>query len=278
MEKYLWRLDMIAPEDSYDAVAAFLTFASPAGWEEISQEGGATLFRAHAENREFLDKLAKEFVALVPGAKAEPEKAERLDWTEAWKEYFTPVECGSRFVVAPPWLAGASFPGLNKILIEPASAFGTGHHATTRLCLTALAKILIEEPNPGDFLDFGCGSGVLGLAACGAGLRGMGVDIDPLAIENANKNRDLNAAANLELFWGGLERVGPRKFGLIMANILPEPLIEFAPALLEALAAGGKLVLSGVLATRAEEVKSAYRSLGEPEILAEGEWRALVWR
>lgn len=277
MEKTLWRLDLSAPNEAYDLLAGLFALEATGGWEEIASANGTT-FRAHAENRDFLENLRAEAEKLAPETQGRLKKVENPDWREAWKDFFTPIVCGNAFVVLPPWLADFSWPGRHKIVIEPASAFGTGHHATTRLCLAALDRVLASKSAPTDFLDLGCGSGVLGLAACASDLNGLGLDIDPLAIENAEKNRELNGAKNLILLWGDIRVVNGRTFDLVMANILANPLIEFAPEIRGALREGGKLILSGVLAGQTEKVAEAYRALGQPEILAEDEWRALVWK
>ena len=192
--------------------------------------------------------------------------------------------CGKQFVVLPPWLADTpDFPGRTPILIEPKSAFGTGHHATTALCLRVVSDLLeAGRLQAGQhFLDLGTGSGVLGIGCCKSGLTGEGLDIDPLAVDNALENRVLNAVApeNFTVAEGSIGAVAGKRFDLVLANILARPLIEMAADIVRACRLGGCLVLSGLLEIQADGVAAAYRAQGlpEPRRIIDGEWAALVW-
>lgn len=279
MKEKTWLLEIKCGNAFFDKVQGILALRVNFGWEEKESVNGEALFAIHYADREFLRKLADEIMSFVPEAEASLSEAPEVNWQEAWKDFFTPVECGSRFVVLPPWLAHMEHMTRTAIVIEPRSAFGTGHHASTRLCLAALSSLadagrLVKS---GWFLDLGCGSGVLGIAACKLGMDGTGLDIDPVAIANARENRELNETSRLELLAGGIEKVKGEKFDLIMANILSRPLIEMAPAVMGAIKKGGALILGGILDTQADAVADAYSSLGTPQIIAEDEWRALVW-
>lgn len=278
----LIRCDILAHEDAVDALTGLLALEASFGWEEQSLPTGETRFRVHCGNREFMEALAHKARALVPGVEACLAEAPEEDWTLAWREFFTPIACGGRFLVLPPWLRDAAeLRDRVPIVIEPGSAFGTGHHATTALCLAALSDLLdAGRIRAGmDFLDLGTGSGILGLGCCLSGLSGTGVDIDPLAVENARGNRALNKADGFELLCGGVEAVGGRSFDLVLANILARPLREMAPELARLVRPGGCMVLSGLLEMQADDVEAAYRNEGLPAArrVAEGEWTALVW-
>lgn len=266
-----------APELAEQAAAALASIC-PYGWEEKASGAGCD-FIIYGEDEELLKGAARKIDALFPGIPAQLALVEIPDPLEAWKEFFKPVICGSRFVALPPWLANDPWPGRQKIVINPKSAFGTGHHASTALCLTALSRLLDAGAlRPGmRFLDLGCGSGILGIAAALCGLAGLGIDIDPIAVSNARENRELNQAAALDLAEGSLAEVQSGANDLVMANILAGPLIELAPDLRAALKPGGCLILSGILAAQGDAVADAYRALGAPERLADGEWLALVW-
>lgn len=281
MAEKLLRLEITAAEEDYEALTGLLWCRLSSGWEEQSLATGETLFRVHCENAGLVDEIAQAVAAHFPGAVCRRDTVVVEDWVTAWKDFFTPVPCGSRFVVLPPWLAGqGSWPGRIEIVIEPKSAFGTGHHATTALCLTALSNLLDQGviTKGQTFLDLGTGSGVLGMGLALSGLHGEGYDIDPLATDNATENRDLNhiAAADFVLGLGSIDAVQGRSFDLVVANILAQPLIDMAPDILAA--RKGVLVLSGILSVQAPRVKEAYAALGTPEELVEGEWSCLVWR
>lgn len=280
MEKY-YRLEIKAPYESYDLIAGMLALDASFGWEEQSLCTGETVFRLYCEDEKTLRQIGEKAKALNPDVEIIKGEAEKTDWLAAWKEFFTPVQCGANFVILPPWLAGDVYGGRHKILIEPKCAFGTGHHATTAICVEALDSLLAGGfIRPGQtFLDLGCGSGVLGIAACVAGLKGIGLDIDPLAIANARENRELNKINDLELKQGSIELAQGKKFDLIMSNILARPLMEMAPRICACLKPASSLALSGILEIQADAVEEAFRNCGLPEArkLARDEWVALVW-
>lgn len=278
----LFRLEILAEEADFDLLGGHLALHVAQGWEEESLPTGQTIFRLHCEQETWLTQLQQTLQNIVPGARFALERVEAQDWLAAWRQFFTPVPCGSRFVVLPPWLADTEdFPGRTPILIEPKSAFGTGHHATTALCLAVLSDLLDSgRIRAGQsFLDLGIGSGVLGIACCKSGLHGLGLDIDPLAVDNAEENRALNSVEGFRLAVGSMEGAAGQSFDLILANILARPLAEMAPQLRGALAQGGCLVLSGLLEIQAASVIAAYREQGlpEPRSVLQGEWCALVW-
>ena len=281
--KPIIRFEVTVPENDTEPVTGFLALHVPFGWEEERLASGATCFRIHNENMDFIDGLHHALQAAFPEVQCSKNMLEGQDWLSAWRQFFTPVTCGSRFVVLPPWLAETQdFPDRTKVLIEPKSAFGTGHHATTALCLTVLSGLLdsgrVHEGQ--NFLDLGTGSGVLGIACCKSGLIGEGFDIDPLAIDNALENRALNKAEGFLPRIGSIDGLAGCTFDLMLANILARPLIEMAPYLCQALRDSGCLVLSGLLTIQANDVVTAYAAQGLPAPRREvdGEWCALVWQ
>ena len=282
--KALFRLEIVAEDEEFDRVSGLLALHAPFGWEEESLAGGETRFVIHCESEGHLRRLQEQLRAIAPQASGTLAPVEQQDWLAAWRQFFTPVPCGSRFVVLPPWLAGGgSFPGRLPILIEPKSAFGTGHHATTALCLNVLSDLLdAGRVVPGQsFLDLGTGSGILGIACARSGLTGLGLDIDPLAVANAGENRALNGVdpAAFGIVEGSIKEAAGRSFDLVLANILARPLMDMAPELVGALAPSGCLVLSGILESQADAVEAAYRAQGLPRArrAIDGEWCALIW-
>lgn len=281
MHKNIMRLTISVSSNDYEKLAAFLTMHLTYGWQE-ELCGDKLQFIVYSEVKRVLDDLTWEIMQKFPEATFEFVDLENTDWLSSWKEFFTPVLCGKNYVVLPPWLEGEDYGNRYKIIIEPKSAFGTGHHASTALCLRALDSLLERgRLQAGQrFLDLGCGSGVLGIGAVLAGLKGVCLDIDLQACNNAKENAKLNGIKRALLIKeGSVDLMLEKRFDLIMANILSEPLIAMAPAIAKCLAKPACLILSGILTTQADEVARAYMkcSLPEPERLADGEWSALVW-
>ncbi|WP_243029680.1 50S ribosomal protein L11 methyltransferase [Thermus altitudinis] len=196
------------------------------------------------------------------------------DWLAAWRRDLRPVRAGPFWVLAP-WhsLEGQGIP----LVIEPGMAFGTGHHETTRLALSALARHL----RPGEkVLDLGTGSGILAIAAAKLGGEALGVDIDEAVLPQAEENARRNGV-RVRFLQGSLEEALPYgPFDLLVANLFAELHQELAPRYRQALAPGGRLLLTGILAEKASWVKEAMAKAG-PTFLEEereGEWVLLAYR
>ena len=184
------------------------------------------------------------------------EHLENRAWEREWLQYFAPLRFGERFWVCP---SGTESPDPDAIVmhLDPGLAFGTGTHQTTALCLEWLAT---HEIAGRDVIDYGCGSGILGVAALLLGAASVrAVDIDPQALTATRDNAARNRIDAAQLVVGEpalLERAAPA--GLLLANILAGPLIELASRLAALVSPGGHAVLSGVLQTQAEAVRAAY--------------------
>lgn len=178
---------------------------------------------------------------------------ESVDWSTHWRRHFKPLSFGRLWVV-PSWLE-APDEAEQVLWIDPSRAFGTGLHATTALCLERVVEL---SPVP-SLLDVGTGTGILALASLKLGTpRAVGVDNDPDAIAVAEENARFNGIDDLELS----DEIPVERFSLVVANILAKPLIELAPAVAERVAPDGRLLLSGVLESQAEEVVTAYEQCG----------------
>lgn len=284
----LTRLEIQVEEEDADVLQGLLALHVAHGWEELSKPTGETVAVVHSGHAGFCAELQATILSVLPAALITASTVEEKNWAEAWKAFFTPVEGGTHFLVLAPWMeeerkAATRIP----LLIEPKMAFGTGHHATTSLCLDAISGLFTDGSITAQtrFLDLGTGSGILGLACAKLGLRGQGVDIDPASVDNAQENRALNGIApeHFSIALGGVDAAkGP--YDLILANILAAPLREMAPHIVAALGrkADGTpapLVLSGMLDIQAHAVEAVYTALGmpAPRRLSRGEWVALVF-
>jgi ribosomal protein L11 methyltransferase len=195
------------------------------------------------------------------------------DWVRATQSQFEPIHISSGLWIVPSWHKPPEEEAIN-IRLDPGQAFGTGSHPTTRLCLQWLAT---HRPQ-GKVLDYGCGSGILAIAARLLGAQEViGVDLDPTAVTTAEANAKTNQVTALFGLPDLIEAQG--KFDVVIANILTRPLIALAPLLVAHLAPRGQLVLSGILDRQVDEVAKAYafglslQSYGEP-----GEWACLTGR
>ena len=278
----LIRCDILAVEDVTDFVSCLLAVRVLSGWEEQNLSNGTMRFVVHAPDALFIQNLTEELLGLCPSLDIVVSRVEEQDWHQAWREYFTPVPCGDHFLVLPPWREkNTLFNGRQPIIIEPRSAFGTGHHASTVLCLEAISELYQAGRIVAGmcFLDLGTGSGILGIGCCRLGLSGVGLDTDPLAIENALENRQGNNCREFELVVGGIEHVVDRRFDLVVANILARPLQDIASDVIHVLKYSGCLVLSGILTLQADDVEASYRHAGlnAARRKQSEEWTALIW-
>jgi ribosomal protein L11 methyltransferase len=175
-------------------------------------------------------------------------------WEREWLRDFGPMQFGRRLWVCP---SGQQAPGRNAVVVrlDPGLAFGTGTHPTTALCLEWLDGIDLDGKA---VLDYGCGSGILAIAALKLGAaRATGMDIDPQAVIASRQNAvDNDVADRLTLV--GDEAGIDGKFDVVVANILAGPLVQFADSITSRLARGGMLALSGVLCEQARDVRAAY--------------------
>ncbi len=186
----------------------------------------------------------------VQAIQAVPEQ----DWVRLTQSQFAPVEITPEFWIVPSWHEAP--PQAKRVMrLDPGLAFGTGTHPTTRMCLRWIATHAEAGPRWPRVLDYGCGSGIL---AIGAALHGAAaidaVDIDPAAVTSS---RD-NAIANGVTLNVGLPELAQGEYPLVIANILAQPLKLLAPLLCAHVAAGGHLILAGILSRQADELKAAY--------------------
>jgi ribosomal protein L11 methyltransferase len=209
------------------------------------------LFRSGPDAAAALARAGAQLGLAAPPHETHP-VADR-DWVRATQAQFAPVRITQRLWIVPSWCA-APDPAAINVTLDPGLAFGTGTHPTTRLCLEWLAG---ELPANASLLDYGCGSGILAIAASMLGAaRVTGVDIDAQAVLAARANAAANGVDAVFALPDGLGAVGT--FDVVVANILANPLRLLAPALAVRTRPGGHIVLSGILGDQAAEVAAAY--------------------
>ncbi|MGB9669765.1 MAG: 50S ribosomal protein L11 methyltransferase [Halothiobacillaceae bacterium] len=202
---------------------------------------------------------------------------EDQDWERAWMDQFQPLRFGEKLWIVPSWIEAPEAQAVN-ILLDPGLAFGTGTHPTTALCLEWLDGADLQGKT---VLDYGCGSGILAIAALKLGAASAwGIDIDPQALTATRDNAARNGIEARHLHTG-LPGALPKdaQFDVLLANILMGPLVELAPTLTHHMRPGGQLVLSGLLAEQAKGVIAAYAADFDfdPPALKDG-WARLTAR
>lgn len=222
-------------------------------WPVVQVTG---LFPAGSDREFILDRLHWSS-GVAAGSRVRWREVEDRDWERAWLDRFAPMRFGRRLWIVPTGMDSAEAAGGIKIHLDPGLAFGTGSHPTTALCLEWLDA---QSLSGRVVVDFGCGSGVLGIAAAllGAG-RVVCIDNDPQALEATAANAARNGVSDR------LDIRAPADFDAtaadaVVANILAGPLIRLAPVLTDAVKPGGRILLSGLLEPQAAEVVVAYES------------------
>ena len=221
--------------------------APKAGWQRsrvVALFGQESLAREAADilqPQEFFDGC--EVVGVRPLADQ--------DWVRLTQSQFSPVDITPTFWIVPSWHEPPEA-AREVIRLDPGLAFGTGTHPTTRMCLRWIAQRRLDGLR---VLDYGCGSGILAIGAAKFGASEIvAVDIDPAAVESTQ----INAANNHAVLKAGLPDAAKGQFNVVLANILATPLKVLAPLLCAHVAAGGYLVLAGILERQAEELQQAY--------------------
>ncbi|MDO5001418.1 MAG: 50S ribosomal protein L11 methyltransferase [Eubacteriales bacterium] len=210
---------------------------------------------------------------------------EDSDWENNWREYYKPIEVGEKLVVVPEW-EDIPDDGRTALRLDPGLIFGTGSHATTRMCLAALEKYAGEGKT---FLDLGCGSGILGIGALVLGsARCVGCDIDPKAPDVAASNAALNGIGSdrFKVYAGdilsdaSLRRMLGSGYDAVLANIVSDVIIPLSALVREFMKPGAVFITSGIIDGRQDEVRAALEGNGFEvvEHRNEEEWHCFVCR
>jgi len=252
--------------------ADFLADTLPVGFEEIDD---GFIIRSEDELdtivwglEQFTEALQKALGTPIE-IEFEQKQLENSDWVESYKNSIEPLAI-DKFYIHPTW--SEENPNLINIAIDPALAFGTGHHPTTASSLRAISKYV----NEGDkLLDVGCGSGILGIAAMKLGAIVDACDTDPISVENSIQNAKLNSL-EFHSIWEGSASNLDQKYNLVVANIVADVLTFIANDLKKALTNNGVLVLSGILDKYEEKVLNYYKDCEIIEKIAQDEWVTFV--
>ncbi len=209
-------------------------------------------------------------IGLTPLPEYRVESVEEQDWVRLSQSQFEPVRISDKLWIVPSW-AVAPEPEAVNLVLDPGLAFGTGTHPTTRLCLEWLERMIRGGER---VLDYGCGSGILAIAALRLGAHeALGVDVDPLALVAARANAARN---RVDARFVSTETTADFQADLVLANILANPLKLLAPLLAAHTIAGGRIALSGILEEQAQEVMLAYAPWFAMHICARDEGWALL--
>ena len=262
----------VNPSSHRELFADFLADTLPVGFEETdagfvvrSEDDLSTMQWGLEQFAEALQKALGSSIDLEMTL----EKKRTEDWVRAYQESVTPVDV-EPFYVHPTW--SDPNPERINIAIDPALAFGTGHHPTTATCLEAIGRFV--EPGD-DVIDVGCGSGILSIAACKLGATVDACDTDPVSVANTLENCELNDV-DLRHIWEGSAAQATATYDVVIANIVADVLVFIADELKKLLRPGGRLILSGILDKYEAKIVEAYADMDVAERIAKEEWVTLV--
>ncbi len=263
---------VVKPSSHLELFSDFLVDVLPVGFEE-TEEGFIIRSEEDLETVKWGIEQFAEALQRALGEVIDVEltltKEKNDDWIAQYQQAISPVEIAP-FYIHPTWENPKE--GMLNIAIDPALAFGTGHHPTTASCLRGVAKYV----KAGDtVMDVGCGSGILAIAALKKGAVVDACDTDPLSVENAIVNAAQNDISYRRL-WEGPINETDEKYDVIIANIVADVLVFIASDLRKRLNAGGVLILSGIMDKYEEKVLRAYKTFELTERFVENEWVTLV--
>jgi ribosomal protein L11 methyltransferase len=285
------RICVTAPSALTEMIASFLCGVTGQGVEQTENGEGKETVTAYLPEspsagnqqkqiKKFLSQLQKS----LPGEQKlhlSLSSIQDQDWNRKCKEHFKPENITPRVVIKPTWESYTASGGEKIIEMDPGMAFGTGHHASTRLSVQFIDQLLADPDPPRTVLDVGTGTGILAMAAVLLGAHSaFAIDNDPEAVLVATENiRRNNLQDKIETSGISLQDI-PGRFGLVIANIIHGTLLSLAPKLIDRIKSGGRLILAGILAGEQEEnIVASYTDLGMDHISTrqDGEWVALLF-
>ncbi|HPW45662.1 MAG TPA: 50S ribosomal protein L11 methyltransferase [bacterium] len=277
----LWHIAKFeSPKTTIEKLTVFLHDTEVAGIMEEDKED-TTLLTAYYDPDRFdlieLKKIFDQFLILPENSKvrASYETAELDDWTESWKQWFSPFEIVPGITISPTW-EDEAVPSENKIIIDPKMAFGTGLHPTTKLCASEIHR-LSRRGERRSLIDVGTGSGILAMVAGKLAFSPISaVENDPVAAEIASENFSLNGMPEIKVL-ADISMV-KKRYDVVVANILLSTLTELRDELLNILAPRGSIVLSGITHDQADDILKIFSetlSLRRHDKM--GEWSSMTF-
>lgn len=266
----------ILPEIAADDGVAYISF-----YLEEEDDKEAVLANVRAELEEMRTYLN------VGECTIEESQTEDVDWVNNWKQYFHQFYVDDVLII-PSWEEVKPEDEDKMIIhIDPGTAFGTGMHETTQLCIRQIRKFVTPETT---ILDVGCGSGILGMLALKFGAKySVGTDLDPCAIDATHENMEVNGIGKdqYEVMIGNIiddkeiqDKVGYEKYDIVAANILADVLVPLTPVIINQLKKGGIYITSGIIDDKEETVVNAVKAAGLEvlEVTYQGEWVSVTAR
>lgn len=266
MQEQYWELTVTTKEQFTDLVADFISSFTN---EAVEMDATAVVLRTSEDTKaleEELNRLSSQIELTFT-----KEQKENIDWIQTYKDSIEPIDV-AEFYVHPSWYEPKS--GKINILINPALAFGSGHHATTYSCLGAISRYVKEGDT---LLDVGCGSGILALAARFKGASVELCDTDALAVTSARENFALNKQ-EFSAIWEGSVNRSSKQYDVVVANIIADVLKMIAKELKSKLKSGGTLIISGILDKKEHIVTNSFSDLEMIERIQKDEWITIIYK
>ena len=272
---------------SANASELFKSFAFELGVTCVEERGDRFIIRDEEDlqNLKFAFEEFKKALArslnLDADLQIEISKKQNKDWLDEYKKGVAPVAVG-KFYVRPSWCERSQDPALIDLLIDPALAFGSGHHESTNMCLALLSELTRAGMSA---LDVGCGSGILSIAMKKLGAKVSACDTDEQAVTATQQNAEKNGVQIDKIWLGSVSSLGEQgssavaqlQFDLIVANIIADVILILSADLKKALKPGGKLVLSGILEKYKDRIEQAFSDLNFVQMKKQNEWLSFVY-
>lgn len=272
---------------SANASELFKSFAFELGVTCVEEDGERFIIRDEEDLQnlkfafeEFKKELARS-LNLDADLQIEISKKPNIDWIEQYKKGVAPVAVG-KFYVRPSWCERSQDCALIDLLIDPALAFGSGHHESTNMCLALLSELARDGMSA---LDVGCGSGILSIAMKKLGAKVSACDTDEQAVAATQQNAEKNGVQIDKIWLGSVSSLNERgssesaqpQFDLVVANIIADVILILSADLKKALKPGGKLVLSGILEKYKDRIEQAFSDLNFVQMKKQNEWLSFVY-
>ena len=272
---------------SANASELFKSFAFELGVTCVEEDGDRFIIRDEEDlqNLKFAFEEFKKALArslnLDADLQIEISKKPNIDWIEQYRKGVAPVAVG-KFYVRPSWCERSQDSALIDLLIDPALAFGSGHHESTNMCLALLSELTCAGMSA---LDVGCGSGILSIAMKKLGAKVSACDTDEQAVTATQQNAEKNGVQIDKIWLGSVSSLGEQsssaaaqpQFDLVVANIIADVILILSADLKKALKPGGKLVLSGILEKYKDRIEQAFSDLNFVQMKKQNEWLSFVY-